>query len=706
MTFKFGLQARFLLLMSLGLVVTLLMLGILLQRQEVMLQEVSDASNDVIRHVADRRVRADGIALSNQLSVILSVPMRDGDREEVQAVLARFSGQRDMGIRYAQAYGPDGAPLLQNIGENAGETGAAGPEARLGRDTMELRQYGDVLDITAPVMAGDERVGILRLGLATAMMGDAERSALSALDERLRVMDMSNRHWLVLLMSALVAAGVLSAWYIQYILVAPLRRLAMATRKMEAGKYGTGMLVSRHPGELGEPIRDFGHMRQRIVRHDRQVRKIAYADPLVGLLDRFTFCEQLESRLATAQGNGEELALLFIGVDEFKRVNDILGREAGDQFLLRFAERICKVVGQDEWSGAVLARFGGGEFVILIQGRNIGERAERLARTLIDEMRHPLSIQDRRMHFGISIGIALYPVDGMESTGLLKNGDTAMYQAKFSGKNCYRFYDRMVDLASERMVRLEQELRGAWERGEISVFYQPIASVETGGIGGAEALLRWNHPVLGEIEPDTFIGAAERIGMIESIGLHVMREACVEAVRWNDAEAAGALFVSVNISSYQLLNDELPGQVKACLAETGLPPSLLHLELTETSMLEDEQHAASIFNELQALGVEIWLDDFGAGFSRFNQLRHAAMNGIKIDRSFVMHLRPDTGDWTLVSTMISMANSLGMEVIAEGVEKEEQHEFLKQLGCHMEQGFWLGAPVDAAEFESMRKRMS
>ena len=259
-----------------------------------------------------------------------------------------------------------------------------------------------------------------------------------------------------------------------------------------------------------------------------------------------------------------------------------------------------------------------------------------------------------------------------------------------------------MDQAVERSVRMEQDLRGAWGRGELSLVYQPIYRLADGSLVGAEALMRWKHPEQGNIAPAVFIDVAEQSGLIESIGPEALRAACTDAMRWHSRFQRGAgLFVSVNVSPRQLRSGELPDQVAAVLRDTGLPAAQLHVELTETAVLGDEMHASALLQRLRSTGVKVWLDDFGTGFSGLSHLRRVPADGVKIDRSFISDVLRDPDDLALTTAIIAMAHSLGITVVAEGVEKEGQYAILRERGCDLAQGYWIGHPVPAAEFETL-----
>ncbi|MDX1550150.1 MAG: GGDEF domain-containing phosphodiesterase, partial [Lysobacter spongiicola] len=308
-----------------------------------------------------------------------------------------------------------------------------------------------------------------------------------------------------------------------------------------------------------------------------------------------------------------------------------------------------------------------------------------------------LQVHDRDVFLGTSVGISLFPEDAASVTGLMKNGDIAMYQAKVAGKDCFRFYSRSMDQAVERWVHLEQELRVAWERGQLSIAYQPVFRLGDGALVGAEALLRWNHPELGLVAPSVFIDVAEQTGLISVLGPQVLQAACADAATWCGAEGGEPLFVSVNVSPRQLRGGDLPDVVSRCLADTGLSPHCLHLELTETAVIGDEANASLMLEQLRATGVKVWLDDFGTGFSGLSHLRRVPVDGVKIDRSFVADILHDPDDLALTTAIIAMAHSLGITVVAEGVEREGQYTLLRERGCDLAQGYWLGHPLALPE---------
>ncbi|KAF1700142.1 putative bifunctional diguanylate cyclase/phosphodiesterase [Pseudoxanthomonas kaohsiungensis] len=706
MKLRFGLQARFVVAMLLMLGVVLLVLMLLMHRQQQMREETEALSREAVHGMVDSYLRDHGQSLARQMAEKLANPMYYRDLDQIGAVVR--DNARDSLVDYIRVYDlegklvHDGSIEIADFGQRMEDPLAAGAIAA---DGLRVQVSPTLLDASAPIMVGSERLGGVRVGLDLQVAGRYEERNLGEL--RGRMDELARRHlaWLALPLGLLALVSILAALYVQHTLVRPIRWLADSARRIEAGDYTVERVHSTRTDEMGDLVRTFGRMSEAVARHDREVRRMAYTDALTGLTNRLAFRESLDHRLMLLRGAGRQLALLFADIDDFKRVNDTLGHEAGDEALLQFANRIREAVDRYGGDDALLARFGGDEFVILIQEGDVRAAATRLAEVLVAELRRPLDIQDRQVFLGTSIGITLFPEDASSASALMKNGDIAMYQAKVAGKNGFRFYSRAMDHAVERRVHMEQELRGAWERGELSVVYQPVCRTSDGRVVGAEALLRWQHPMLGMIAPSVFIDVAEQSGLIEGIGPRVLRAACNEAMRWTSmGEGNERLFVSVNVSPRQLRKGDLPDIVAECLRETGLPASCLHLELTETAVISDELQAAAMLARLHSTGVKVWLDDFGTGFSGLSHLRRVPVDGVKIDRSFVADLQRDPDDLALTTAIIAMAHSLGITVVAEGVEKEAQYNLLAERGCDLVQGYWLSHPISATEFAHLLAR--
>jgi diguanylate cyclase (GGDEF)-like protein len=705
-----SLHARFIALLAITLLLMLAVVALMLQRQNAMQQQVQRQSRGAMHTLLFERLRAQGEAATRQLADSLVNPLYYFDLDAIGVIARDVLRQPD--VRYVLVYDNHGAI----IHDGSGDIPTYGQAMRdplayegIAASSVHAQWTDDLLDVSGPILVGDQRLGGVRIGFSLDSVRADEARASGALGTRLGEIGARHLAWIGLLLAALIGLGALASLVLQRTLVRPIRHLADAAHELDSGNYGAKMPDSARNDEVGELTRAFGRMGDSIARHDRDIRRMAYTDALTGLANRLAFRESLDQRLMQLRGAGRQLALLFADIDDFKRVNDTLGHDAGDEVLVQFASRIRDAVGRHggDDDQALLARFGGDEFVILLEGGSqhggdVRVAASRLADNLVDELSRPIVVQGRQVFLGTSIGITLFPEDASGATMLMKNGDIAMYQAKVAGKNCHRFYSRAMDQAVERRVRMEHDLRGAWERGELTVAYQPIYRLGDTRLVGAEALLRWQHPEQGVVAPSVFIDVAEQSGLIETIGPQVLRVACADAVQWRrDAVAGDELFVSVNVSPRQLRSGDLPQQVADVLRDTGLAAQQLHLELTETAVIGDESHASALLARLRATGVKVWLDDFGTGFSGLSHLRRVPVDGVKIDRSFISDVLRDPDDLALTTAIIAMAHSLGIIVVAEGVEKEGQYAILRERGCDLAQGYWLGHPVDADRFAEL-----
>ncbi|MCH1909151.1 MULTISPECIES: EAL domain-containing protein [Stenotrophomonas] len=695
---RFGLQARFLCVAAAAVLVVIAIVAVLLARQAAAQRELLQASSSVVSQVFDDSVREQGTSLATSLADALVNPLYFSDLDAIGALVRSTASQKS--VSYVLVHDAEGRLIHDGSVEVAGYgRQMQDPLAQGAINAQQLRMQESpmVLEVDLPLRIGEQRIGGLRLGMDLAPVRAQEAEAKAALEQRMGLANRRQLAWVMLMMVALVGLACLVALYVQRTLVQPVRWLGATARRIEAGDYQIEQQDTRRGDEIGELLRTFGRMGQSIARHDREVRQMAYTDSLTGLTNRLAFREALDHRLLGARASGQGLALLFIDIDEFKRVNDTLGHEAGDEALLQFAQRIAAAVQQDGDDDALLARFGGDEFVILIgnEAGRVENMATSLAKRLVADLGSPLQVQGREIFLGSSIGITLFPEDATDATGLLKNGDIAMYQAKLAGKSCFRYYSRALDHAVERRLHLEQELRGAWERGELHLVYQPIFRTADRMLIGVEALLRWQHPVLGAIPPSMFIDIAEQSGLIQTLGPKVLHAACLRARQWPCNGAGEELFVSVNVSPRQLRSGDLAAAVEQCLHVSGLAASRLHLELTETAVIGDEMLAASLLEKLHRTGVKVWLDDFGTGFSGLSHLRQVPVDGVKIDKSFVADLQRDPDDLALTSAIIAMAHALGITVVAEGIEHQAQFELLNERGCDLVQGYWLARPLDS-----------
>jgi diguanylate cyclase (GGDEF)-like protein/PAS domain S-box-containing protein len=454
----------------------------------------------------------------------------------------------------------------------------------------------------------------------------------------------------------------------------------------------------------GEPIFDLdGRFKGyrgvgRDVTHQRlaeqQVLKLARYDGLTGLPNRSMFIDELERTLARARRHGEAFALFFIDLDRFKNINDSLGHGAGDQLLKVMASRLRELLRDSD----LVARLGGDEFVVLLDGTVDAAALAHVARKALAAIAEPVLIESRSYQVTGSIGISLYPDDGADAATLLKNADAAMYLAKDSGKNNYQFYTAQLAAHSAQQFALEADLRAALQRDELQLHYQPKVRVDDGALVGMEALVRWLHPQRGLLAPGAFITLAEDSGLILPIGQWVLQAACRQVRAWRDA-GLQVPRCAINLSARQFVTDTLVDEVQRALAEHALDAGALEVEITESVLMADPQRASRTLQALHELGVQIAIDDFGTGYSSLAYLKRFPAQTVKIDRSFVNGLPQDRDDAAITQAVIAMAHSLGLEVVAEGVETRAQLDFLMRLGCDQAQGYFIGRPVPAEQLQ-------
>lgn len=423
---------------------------------------------------------------------------------------------------------------------------------------------------------------------------------------------------------------------------------------------------------------------------------LAHHDPLTDLPNRLMFRERVEHAMQRARREDEYLAVLFLDLDRFKNVNDSLGHSVGDEVLKAVAERLQRVVREDD----TLARQGGDEFTVLMEGLERPEQAAPLADKIIQALREPFRVQAQEIFLGASIGISVYPSDGGDVESLLRNADAAMYQAKDSGRNTYWFYaEDMTTQALQRLI-LEGELRRALESEELRVYYQPQVDLSSRRIIGLEALLRWEHPQRGLIPPQDFIPLVEETGLILPLGEWVLRRACAQAREWLDAgHDIGR--VAVNVAGLQIRRPGLDAMVRRVLEQTGLPGERLELEITEGFAMEHPGPTVKLLTQLRGLGVTLAIDDFGTGYSSLAYLKRLPVDKLKLDRSFTRDLPADENDAAIARAVIALGHSLQFKVIAEGVETEAQHRFLLGQGCDEGQGFLYSRPLPASELQPL-----
>lgn len=425
-------------------------------------------------------------------------------------------------------------------------------------------------------------------------------------------------------------------------------------------------------------------------RAEQELRYLANYDTLTGLPNRALLSERLGRAIVRARRQETRVAVLFLDLDRFKDINDSLGHAAGDRLLKAAATRLQATVGASD----TVARLGGDEFTVVLEDVESLAAVERMAREIITAFSMPLELDDRHdVNITPSLGISLYPDHALVPTDLLKFADTAMYQAKSEGRNTFQIYNETMDAESRRRAQVLSALRKALDRGELRLVFQPRMALSDGRITGVEALLRWHCPELGDIPPTTFIPLAEESGLILQIGVWVLQEACQTLRRWRN-HGLTEVSMAVNVSVLQLLRGNLPEQLQEILEQTGVPANRIELEVTETMVMQNAEQTTAVLNELRSLGVTLAIDDFGTGYSSLVYLKRLPIDTLKIDKEFIGDLIRDPDDEAITATVITMGHSLGLNVIAEGVETEDQLNYLRDQGCDEIQGFWLSPPID------------
>jgi diguanylate cyclase (GGDEF)-like protein len=434
-------------------------------------------------------------------------------------------------------------------------------------------------------------------------------------------------------------------------------------------------------------------------RVNRQNRQRAYYDSLTGLPNRALFLDLLSQALNRFRSDHIPRAVLFMDLDQFKVINDSLGHRAGDELLIIAARRLQNCLRP----GDTAARLGGDEFIVLLDGVGDVEDAVQVAQRITKALGLPMKLAGRQMVVSTSMGIALCEDANCEPDALLRNSDAAMYQAKTEGKARCKVFSEDMHAQAMRRLELENELRLAIEREELTIYYQPKVLLSTGIIVGMEALVRWDHPTFGLIAPKEFIPLAEEVGLINSLGRWVLGEACAESRRWQEQyPAAPPLVTSVNLSLGQFQGSDLVPEIAEILRQTGLNPSCLELEITESVIMEDVEYAIDLLEHLKKLGIRVALDDFGTGYSSLEALRRFPLDALKIDKVFVDGVSKSQQDMAVVQLVIDLAHAVGIQAIAEGVETVEQLTQLRNMGCDQAQGYYFWKPLMGEEAAALQ----
>ncbi|RFU45433.1 bifunctional diguanylate cyclase/phosphodiesterase [Paraburkholderia sp. DHOC27] len=475
----------------------------------------------------------------------------------------------------------------------------------------------------------------------------------------------------------------------------PVTALTRFARRIGQGKYDEPIEISRQD-ELGELATAFNQMQDAISQRERHIVELAYMDRLTGLANRAMFNERLQAAVdeagADLQQSGQVFSVMMMDLDRFKLVNDTLGHPIGDLLLCEVASRLRSALRETD----VVARLGGDEFAVLLQG-DANEGAQRVATHLLKTLEQPIVIEGQLVDVGASIGIVVFPQHGTDLSVLMRRADIAMYVAKRSNLG-YTLYDEKHDQNSAERLSLMSELRQAVERDELTLYYQPKLDLATGSVKYVEALVRWEHPTRGFVSPDQFIPFAEQTGYIKMISQWVANKAIAQCAAWQ--KAGIDLAVSVNVSARELIQSTLPDTFNALLQKHAVAPEMLWIEITESAIMDDPNHAIETLDRLHALGIRLAVDDFGTGYSSLSYLKRMPVDELKIDKSFVMGMTEHKDDETIVRSTIDLAHNMGLKVVAEGVESEEVLMRLHELGCDLVQGYHLTRPLPPMKLEA------
>lgn len=488
------------------------------------------------------------------------------------------------------------------------------------------------------------------------------------------------------------------------LVIKPIDALIGATREIAAGEYQPKIAIDSTDelGELADAFRDMG---SQLESSNQQIARLAYYDPLTQLPNRNTLKVMLGSIIEQARRNDARLAVLFIDLDDFKKVNDRLGHQAGDELLVKVGERLQKclrtgdvLVGHDtdEVPEQVISRRGGDEFNAILNNVHNGREAALVAERLIMDINEPLMIHGSQVAVGASIGVAMFPEDGEDAEILLRNADMAMYQAKLQGKNKYYLFTEAMNAQVHERLELEQSVARGLQRNEFELYYQPKIDLSTMTVGGFEALIRWINPERGVVSPAEFIPLAEESQLIHDIGHWVMAEALHQVNQWHDLLPKGVR-IAINVSARQMAQENFAEHLISLAEQFDVPLTRLEIELTETSILTDEVLVKQHLYALRTVGVKVSLDDFGTGYSSLTFLRNLPIDSVKIDRSFVMRLQDDEESQAIVFSVLELCRRLSLETVAEGVETAEQVAYLAENGCSEGQGYLFARPMPADE---------
>ena len=660
---------------------------------------------------ARARLEAEGVAILSLLSEAGETPMSTANRAQLAQVLQSLSLNRD--VAYAVALDAQRRELVRRLFlvKELPVLPAYPDEKQIGRiqSTYVRADNQQILELFAPILgkrsetseSRSDTIGFVRLGLSQQQVDERASAYLTS----------------ALTVSAIVVMiGILLTLLLTRRILAPVRNLTDAAEAVGRGDLRVRVPETRSTefavltdtfnqmtarlAASQASVEDYQHtLEEKVEQRTRELQtatarayKLAQQDILTGLPNRVLLNQRLQQILALAKRENQQVAVLFLDFDHFKRINDTLGHDSGDQLLQQVAQRLSATIRESD----LVARLGGDEFVLVLTGLNMAQSAHELLQ-LVERVRGafgtPFTVNTQELSLTVSIGVSMFPDDATDAPSLIKQADTAMYAAKEQGRNAYRFFTADMNARIQARLQLENALRRALANQEFYLVYQPQIDMATGLPIGVEALVRWRDPEHGEIQPGEFITVAEESGLIHPIGAWVLETACRQGREW--AEQDMLLRISVNVSVRQLEQDTWLDVVRNALKVTRLAPSYLDLEITESVIISNADKAVATLSRLKQMGVTLTMDDFGTGYSSLYYLTRLPLNNIKIDQKFIRGLDHDRNDEAITHAIIALSHGLGMRVIAEGVETPSQFRFLQKQGCEEAQGFYIGRPMTA-----------
>jgi diguanylate cyclase (GGDEF)-like protein len=657
-----------------------------------------------------QQIRAQGRVVLTMLADLSTPGLAAQDKAQIERTLASLAMDSD--IAYVAVNDASGRPFAERrFSEKlqgplpALGAGAASPEGAT-RGTERSIGGTRYAELVKPVIAnaGAAPIGFVQVGLSfDRQQKNFRAQVLGALT----------------VIGLLVVVTVIATLLLTRRLVAPMRRLMRAARAVGSGRLDV-YVPAKSSDELGLLTHTFNHMTQRLAESQAEVGnyqktleekvtqrtkelevatahayKLAQHDILTGLPNRSLLNQRLKQILAQALRDGTQVACLFLDFDHFKRINDTLGHDVGDQLLQAIAQRLTKAMRESD----TVARLGGDEFILVLPSLGAADATYEVMAVISrvrESFMEPFRLSDQIPTLTCSIGVAIYPVDAPDAVTLIKQADTAMYAAKESGRNAYRFYTADMNARVQKRLQLETDMRRALMANEFFLVYQPQIEMQTGRPRGVEVLLRWRDPERGLVPPSEFIPIAEESGMIQALGERVLHDACRQVVQWHRQNMP--LRLSVNLSVHQLQHENWLSTVQDALMESGLSPHYLDLEITESVIITHAEKAVATLTKLKQMGVSITVDDFGTGYSSLSYLARLPIHGVKVDQRFVHGFEQNRNDEAITQAIIALSHSLGLRCTAEGVETDAQFNFLRSAGCEEAQGFLITKPLPERDF--------